>query len=111
MAEKRRSQRRRCLVPVEGKAGGPFTETTTIDLSQTGIGLISKSPISVNQEIPIELDLGVDQNPLLVVGKVKWVKPIEDSENYRIGVVFKEVLQGSKSRLKSIFSEEVKNVD
>ncbi len=99
MAEKRKSQRRRCLVPVEGKAGGPFTETTTIDLSASGIGLISKSPISVDQEIPIELDLGADKIPVLVMGKVKWVKPIENSENYRIGVVFKEVLQGSKSRL------------
>ena len=103
MAEKRRSPRRRCLVPVDGKKGGPFAETTTIDLSENGIGLISKSPVSVDKEIPIELDLGGDDHPLLVIGRVQWIKPVEGSSHYRIGVTFKEVLQGSKSRLNQYF--------
>ena len=98
MSEKRKNHRRRCLVPIEGKEDGPFNQTTTIDLSSSGIGLISKSPVSLDQEIPIELDLADDQNPVLVIGKVQWIKPLADSNNYRIGLSFKEVLQGSKSR-------------
>ena len=99
MPEKRKNQRRTCLVPVQGKEGGPFTSSATIDLSEGGLGLILKSPLAINQEIPIELDLGDQKEPLLVIGKVQWVKPISGSHNYRVGVAFKKILQGSKSQL------------
>lgn len=101
--DKRKHKRLDCLVPVDGQDGGVFEETRTVDISKRGIGIISKHKIPLNQEIPIELDLDEDGEPVLVIGQVMWVTPIDNTENYRVGVVFKDILHGSKTRLEKYF--------
>jgi c-di-GMP-binding flagellar brake protein YcgR len=104
-AEQRKSQRISCLVPVDGKAGSTFDETQTVDFSKGGIGLISTHAIPVNKQMPMEIDLGENEDPVFVIAKVKWVKKIKGTDTYRVGMIFTEVLQGSKSRLKSYFEK------
>jgi len=98
--------RYRCLVPVEGKEGSVFNHTRTVDFSKRGLGFVSDHRIPVNKEIPIEIDLTVDGNPVFVVGRVQWVRRIVNTKHYRIGVTFKDVMQGSKSRLEQYFKEQ-----
>ena len=105
MENKRKAPRLDCLVPVDGQAGSVFADTQTVDISKTGIGFISPKPLPVDQKIPIELDMGEEEDPILVIAKVTWSKKIEGSESYRIGLIFDETLPGAKSRLNKYFAQ------
>ena len=106
MKNKRKSKRLDCLVPVEAKKGSIYEKAKTVNISKTGIGFISSSKMPINKEIPIELDMG-EEAPILVVGKVKWNRRIKETESYRVGVIFKEVLKGSKTRLSKHFKNDL----
>ena len=102
---KRKSRRTNCFVPIDGKKGGIFDQSQTVDLSKRGIGLISNYKLAIGQEIPIELDFNGDINSVLVLGRVIW--SIQDSQikAYRAGINFVDVLRGSKGKLKQFFKK------
>lgn len=100
---KRKNKRLSCEVPLDGQKGSVFESTNVVDISKGGLGFVSTHRIPVNKKIPIELDLYEDDNPVFVIGKVKWARPIKGSSNYRIGVTFEDVLRGSKVRLQKYF--------
>ena len=100
MRNKRKNPRHTCTVPVDGKQGGPFDSSKTVDFSQGGLGLISSRRLPVDKEIAIQLDLSEEGHSALVVGKVQWVNPIAQTNNFRVGVVFKDMLQGSRTNVK-----------
>ena len=105
MSENRKNRRYACVVPVEGKKNSVFDHTQVIDFSKGGIGIVSQHRIPVNKEVPIEIDLTAEGDPVFVLGRVQWVERITESNSYRIGMTFKDVLQGSKSRLRDYFRE------
>ena len=98
-ANKRIEARHGCIVPVEGKEGSAFDQTRTVDISKHGIGFISSHAHEINEKVAIEIQLQPDTTPVLVLGVVKWVRKIEESKQYRIGLNFLEVLAGSETRL------------
>ncbi|MCD4779881.1 MAG: PilZ domain-containing protein [Candidatus Omnitrophica bacterium] len=100
---KRKNKRLHCEVPVYGKANTRYDRVTTVDFCKDGMGLITEDEISVNEEIAIQIDLDED-DPVFVIGKVKWINPIADSQKYRIGMSFENVFRGSKTRLKKFFN-------
>lgn len=101
MQNKRKNSRYPCAVPVDGKQGGPFECSKTVDFSQGGLGLISNHRISLNKEIAIQLDLSEEGQSALVVGKVRWVSQIAETNYFRIGLVFKEMLRGSRAHMEN----------
>ena len=107
-SEKRKNERRRCLVPVESKKGSSFEQTQTVDISKNGMGFISSHLISFQQKIPVEISFSPQSDPVLVVGKVQWVRPLSGTKRYRGGMAFLDVLNGSQSRLKKYFQKEEK---
>jgi hypothetical protein len=102
-ANKRTEARQNCYVPVEGKEGSAFDETCTVDISRHGIGFVSPHPHEINEKVAIEIQLKPDTEPVLVLGIVKWVRKITDSDQYRVGLNFEQVLSGSQSRLNQHF--------
>ena len=102
-ANKRTEARQGCFVPVEGKQGSVFDDTKTIDISRHGIGFVSSHPHEINEKVAIEIQLKPDTEPVLVLGVVKWVRKISDSDQYRIGLNFKEFLSGSETKLSKHF--------
>ncbi len=100
-ANKRKSRRFDCYVPVDGKEGAGFTYTKTVDLSRDGIGFVSQHPAKLNEKVAIELVLKPDTEPVLVVGEVKWVSRIPKSDQYRVGLTFADVIDGSLEDLDS----------
>ena len=100
MQNKRKTPRHVCAVPVEGKQGGPFECSKTIDFSQGGLGFISRRRVAVNKEIAIQLDLSEEGHSALVVGKVQWVNPVAGTNTFRIGVSFRDMLQGARTNVK-----------
>jgi hypothetical protein len=95
----RSETRYNCLVPIEGKQGSEFDQTTTLDISKHGIGLISPRPITINQKIALEIVLKANTEPVMVIGVVKWVRKLGVTDQYRIGMVFSEIISGSSTRL------------
>ncbi len=88
-----------CLVPVDGKDGSEFEQTKTMDISKHGIGLISSQPVAINQKIALEIVLKPDTKPVMVIGVVKWVRKLGVSGQYRVGMMFSEIISGSETRL------------
>ncbi len=106
MSDHRKNERKMCAVPVDGKKGSVFDHTQVIDFSKGGLGFVSQHRIPINKEVPIEIDVTAEGEPVFVIGRVQWVRRIMDSKSYRIGVTFADVLQGSKSRLSQYFKED-----
>ena len=98
--------RHNCYVPVEGKEGSEFDQTKTIDISRHGIGFLSSHPVGINQKIALEIILKPNTEPVMVIGVVKWVRKIETSDQYRVGMVFSEIISGSPTRLDKFFTSK-----
>ena len=107
-SEHRKNERKACAVPVDGKMGSVFDHTQVVDFSKGGLGFVSEHRIPVNKEVPIEIDVTAEGEPIFVIGRVQWVHRIMNSKNYRVGVSFKDVLQGSKTRLNTYFKTSKK---
>ena len=95
----RKAKRYSCAVPVDGKEGSVFDHIHTVDISRSGIGFVSDTAVPLNQKIAVEIALSPDTEPVVVLGVVKWVRKLTDSEQYRIGMTFSEILSGSQTRL------------
>ena len=102
---KRSEYRQDCFVPVEGKPGSVFDQTQTVDISRHGIGFVSPNEHQINEKVAIEIQLKPNAEPVLVVGVVKWVRKLSDSENYRIGLNFDQILSGSETHLDRYFRQ------
>ena len=100
-ANKRKSARFDCYVPVNGKEGAAFSSTKTVDISRDGIGFLSNHAVPLNEKVAIELALKPDTEPVLVIGEVKWVRKISDTDQYRIGLTFADVIDGSRDDIDS----------
>jgi hypothetical protein len=105
-ANQRSEARHNCFVPVEGKEGSEFDQTKTIDISRHGIGFLSAHPVGINQKIALEIVLKPNTEPVMVIGVVKWVRKLEVSDQYRVGLVFSEVISGSSTRLDKYLSSK-----
>jgi hypothetical protein len=55
----------------------------------------------LNEKVAIELALKPDTEPVLVIGEVKWVRKISDTDQYRIGLTFADVIDGSRDDIDS----------
>lgn len=97
--EKRNSPRYDCRVPVLCRKGTLFDNSQTIDISKGGVGLISSKFIPLDTNLVMEIALSPKAEPLLAVGRVKWVQKLGVQERYRVGMAFSDISQGCQSRL------------
>jgi len=104
-SNKRTENRRDCFVPVESQTDSSFDQTQTVDISRHGIGFISPHAHSINEKIAIELQLKPNTDPVLVIGVVKWVRKISETEQYRIGLNYDEIISGSTKRFDRYFEK------
>lgn len=91
MDNKRENIRKRCFVPIDGKKDSLYDNLFTIDIGEGGIGFISSKLIPVDEKIVMEIDYGIDREPVLVEGQVKWIRKMEDCNNYRLGLKFNKI--------------------
>jgi len=86
--ELRQSPRQGCAVPIESQSGNVFSASRTVDISQGGLGLVSSRYIPVDEEIPVEVAFSPDEEPVWLVGRVKWVVPVAETGLFRVGLNF-----------------------
>lgn len=106
---KRTSPRFDCSVPIDGKKDTLFSKTKTVDVSATGLGVIADRPMPLNEKIAIELALRDGAEPVLVIGEVKWIRKISHTEQYRIGLNFSDIIDGSQEEIKSSLQHRFAN--
>jgi c-di-GMP-binding flagellar brake protein YcgR len=92
---KRESQRKSCLVPVEGKKGTSFAQSQTVDISEGGIGLISKRAVALDEKIAVEIATAPDADPILMLGKVVWIQKLGREDRYRVGLKFQKAFSSA----------------
>lgn len=82
----RKTQRRSCFVPIEGKKGSIFESIQTLDISKEGLGLLSEKAIPLNHKIAVEIEFSPQGKSVIRIGEVKWIQKLPDSQNYRLGM-------------------------
>ena len=108
---KRKTHRFDCLVPVDGKDGSLFSHSRTVDISREGIGFLSDHAIPLKEKIAIELSVSPESEPVLGVGEVQWVRKISDSDKYRIGLRFADIIDGSPEQLERSLNHRLPSRD
>lgn len=104
MKDQRRVKRHNCLVPVDGKKGSPWERLCTSDISAQGLGLVAEKAVPLNKKIAVEVLLAPDGEPVILIGRVQWVKHMAQGDVYRLGMKFTDVLsRGSLKKLKEKF--------
>ncbi len=58
----------------------------TIDVSATGIGLLSKKKLTPRTSLEMWLDLPHNRGPFYTRGEVVWSDSLTDAPEYRVGV-------------------------
>ena len=101
--DNRKSVRQGCYVPIVCKKGTAFENSQTVDISRGGVGFISNKFIPINTKMAIEIALTPASEPVITLGKVKWIQQLPSSERYRVGIVFSEISVDSESRLSRYF--------
>ena len=101
--QKRKAKRVDCNVPVEGKQGALFDDSKTVNISEGGVGIITKTAVPIDTTMAVEISLSPKSEPIIALGQVKWVSQIPDSDSYRVGLSFSDAVNTSKSRLSKYF--------
>lgn len=104
--EKRKAERHECAVPIESKKGTAFAAGQTVDISDSGVGLISKKFIPINTTMAIEIAFAPEADPVLALGEVKWVERLSNPARYRIGMVFSQGPTGLRSYVSRFFGHK-----
>lgn len=99
--ERRRFQRASCLLPVRlyPKQESRVIETLTKDLSVGGLRCVSQHERQIGMPLSVELMLEPGERPLTLRGHVAWSRPIQESEQYDLGVSFHAFPESTKKRL------------
>ncbi|MFC1703490.1 PilZ domain-containing protein [Candidatus Omnitrophota bacterium] len=92
-----------CTVPIMCRRGTAFEHGQTRDISENGIGLISQKFIPKNSKLILEIALAPATEPLMALGKVKWVEKMGYSEMYRLGLQFENLSVDTQKRLSKFF--------
>ena len=104
--ENRKHSRAGCRVPVLCKRGTLLENSLTKDISQSGIGLLVQKFVPKDTNLILELSLSPKTEPILAVGKVRWIRKVGYGDRYRLGMQFTDISQNSKGKLSEYLKDE-----
>ncbi len=99
--ERRRSPRVRAYRPVRllHSHTPQVVETLTKDLAVGGLRCVSPTVFPVSTELTVELALSTRDEPLTVRGQLVWFRTIPYSEQFDLGIAFRDLPQPYIRRL------------
>lgn len=99
--ERRRAPRVRTYRPVRLQFSGTarLLETLTKDLSSGGLRCLSPVSVPVASDLRVELVTFGGEAPLALAGQAVWFRTIPYSDQFELGIAFKELPQDTTSRL------------
>ena len=80
-----------------GEADPKRSATETLNLSASGLCLVSPAPLEQNTDLALELSLKGRQEPVLAMGRVVWCDSAGDA--YRVGISFSWVREQDRAAL------------
>ena len=104
--ENRQKSRASCRVPVLCKKGTLLENSLTRDISESGIGLLAQKFVPKDTNLIMEIALSPNAEPVLAVGKVKWVRKVGYGDRYRLGMEFTDISRNAKTRLSGYMVSE-----
>ena len=81
-------------------------ETLTKDVAAGGVRCVSPIVFPVSTNLNVELHLATGQEPFALRGEAIWFQSIPDSEQFEVGVAFREVSAKTLRRL-SVCLEDI----
>lgn len=99
--ERRRFPRATCLLPVRlyPKQEPRVIETLTKDLSVGGLRCVSRNDRQMGLPVSVELMLEPGGRPVTLRGHIAWSHPIQESEQFDLGISFHAFPEATKKRL------------
>ena len=73
---------------------------------ELGIGLLVQKFVPKDTNMIMEISLAPRTEPLLAVGKVKWIRKVGYGDKYRLGMQFTDISRGAKGRLSEYLTSE-----
>jgi len=91
--ERRQSARVQCYLPVRFVVQGQrrVIQTLTKDLGLGGLRCLSPVVTPAAAPLSLEITLGAGTRPLNVQAKVVWLKEVPQSQQFHLGIVFKDL--------------------
>ena len=103
--ERRQFDRDQCRVPVLCKRGTLLENSITRDISKEGIGLLVQKFVPKDTNLIMELSLSPKTEPILAVGRVRWIRKVGYGDRYRLGMQFTDLSPGARNRLTDYLEE------
>jgi len=115
MSDKRRSHRLKIELPasfeIKSFAGNQISIATTLDISATGICLVSKEKLNIHDKMTVNVNLG-KEGRVKVDAEVVWVKSAASyggSSEYHIGLKIREPLTDDATKFVRFYATELLN--
>ena len=89
--DNRQHERMSCRVPILCKRGTLLENSLTRDISQRGIGLLVQRFVPKDTNLILELSLSPKTEPIMAVGRVKWIRKVGYGDRYRLGMEFTDI--------------------
>jgi len=89
----------------EGAAAAKTTAAQTLNLSASGLCLVSPDPLKRDEHLALELALDGQTEPVVAMGRVVWCD--EDDPAYRVGICFTWLRDEDRQAL-AVISDYVK---
>ncbi len=118
MKDKRRCHRLNVELPVTFLAPGKEQElvlAATMDISATGICLVTKEPLDIGQELVIRVELPTGEKPQIHVNVIRVEEMIQMAElggfkEYKIGLLITGPVEADESVFVKYYAEKLKEV-
>ena len=65
------------------------------DISAGGLKLVSRTPLSLGENVPVEIDLGAMWAVIEAEAEVKWCLEVDDMPTYYIGMKLVDIQQSN----------------
>jgi len=86
--DRRRFPRFEEALKIKYEFGEDYHIDSTINISQGGLLIKSKSPVPINSHIVLRMEIPNLHKDLIVVSKIAWIKHVESADVYLLGVSF-----------------------
>ncbi|MFA5259960.1 MAG: PilZ domain-containing protein [Candidatus Omnitrophota bacterium] len=118
MSDKRRCHRLKVELPVSFPSPQNKEEmvlAATMDISATGICLVTKEPLEIGQELAIQVELPTGQRPVIHVNVIRVEEMIEmvsmgGYKEYKIGFKITGPVEEDESIFVRYYAEKLKEV-
>jgi len=96
--ERRKFTEQSVIVRFHDKSNNNVVRTlkcSSQDISAGGLKLVSRTPLALGLEVPMEIDLGSMWAVIEVVAQIKWCLEVDEMPTYYVGIKLIDIKQSN----------------